>query len=147
MNTPMKPNATAPPSTPSSTSRNGNTLPRLMISGFSTLSIVDTAKKPHSRMKTPQPVWPSLISHSAADPGARGDGESSERLDVLIQKRQQLRGVMRHVVPVRGDRRPDQRRGNDPSRRIRRPRLQDLAPPRRHPFRVIGNRQPDDDER
>ena len=62
----MKPNATAPPSTPSSTSTNGRSLPRLMISGLMTLSIVDTTSAPHSSTKSPQPVCPLLISHRPA---------------------------------------------------------------------------------
>ena len=52
----MKPKATTPPSTPSSTSTKGRSLPRLMIIGFSTLSIDDTTSAPHARMKIAQPL-------------------------------------------------------------------------------------------
>ena len=52
----MKPNATTPPSTPSSTSMNGRLLPWLMISGLMTLSTDDTTSAPQSNRKIPQPV-------------------------------------------------------------------------------------------
>ena len=44
----MKPKATTPPRMPSITRMNGRLLPRLMISGFSTLSIDDTTSAPQN---------------------------------------------------------------------------------------------------
>ncbi len=52
-----------------------------MISGLRTLSIVETANVPQSRTKIPQPVCPSLMSHSPAGThtsgGPTGTGDTT----------------------------------------------------------------------
>ncbi|MNN50929.1 hypothetical protein D3C81_1655390 [compost metagenome] len=58
MNTPRKPKASAPPSTPIMIQISGMPVPLLISSGLTTLSAMPTTAPPHITMKTAQPVWP-----------------------------------------------------------------------------------------
>ncbi|MNT12320.1 hypothetical protein D3C72_1472430 [compost metagenome] len=66
MNTPRKPNASAPPSTPSMIQISGMPVPLLISSGLTMLSAMLTTATPHTTRKMAQPVAPVWYSHSAA---------------------------------------------------------------------------------
>src|SRR3989304_663611 len=76
----MKPNASTPPKTPSSTRTNGIAAPGLISSGFTKLSMLLTTSTPQTSMNTPQAISSCENSQIAAPPqtsgGPIGTGES-----------------------------------------------------------------------